>query len=137
MNSGGTILVAACALVDADGRVLIAQRPEGKSMAGLWEFPGGKVEDGETPEETVIRELQEELGIAVTRCRPLLEIHHEYSDKSVLLDVWWIDAFEGQAEGREGQPLVWVSAEALSQYRFPAANQGIIAAVRTELGVPA
>ena len=105
MNNGKTILVAACALVDADGRVLIAQRPEGKSMAGLWEFPGGKVEKGETPEETVIRELQEELGITTKRAclAPLTFASHSYDDFHLLMPLFICRRFWGIPQAQEGQ----------------------------------
>ena len=122
------LLVVACALVDTDGRILLAQRPEGKSMAGLWEFPGGKVEPGETPEETVIRELHEELGI-VTRVAclaPLTFASHAYDDFHLLMPLFICRRFEGIPQGREGQALKWVRAKALRDYPMPAADEPLI-----------
>ena len=124
------LLVAACVLIDADGRVLMAQRPEGKAHAGLWEFPGGKVEPNEIVEQALIRELQEELAITVTACEPLVEVSHDYTDKSVLLDVWVVSAFTGEPKGNEGQQVRWVRPEQLADYDFPAANVPIVEAVQ-------
>ena len=124
------LLVAAVALIDADGRVLLAQRPEGKSLAGLWEFPGGKVEANETVQAALARELEEELGIRPTAARPLIQVRHDYPDKQVLLDVWEVSAFTGEPHGAEGQPLAWVSPRQLVDYEFPAANRPIVAAAR-------
>ncbi len=123
------ILVAA-AVIRRDGKILIAQRPLDKHQGGLWEFPGGKVEDGERVETALRRELQEELGITVTVSRPLIRITHDYPDKSVCLDVHEVSAFEGEAHGREGQPVCWVTPEAMRAYTFPAANLPILAAAR-------
>lgn len=122
--------VAAAVIRDGEGRVLIAKRPAHKHQGGLWEFPGGKVEAGETARDALARELAEELGIVVEQARPLIQVRHDYPDKQVLLDVWQVDRFAGQAHGAEGQPLAWVQAEALANYRFPAANQPIVAAAR-------
>lgn len=127
------IHVAVGVILNAENRILIALRPEDTHQGGLWEFPGGKVECHETVESALDRELFEELGLRVTACKPLTKIQHDYTDKSVLLDVWWVNQFEGVAEGKEGQPLRWVSAEELSDYRFPAANKPIISAVQAEL----
>ncbi|MDA4845841.1 (deoxy)nucleoside triphosphate pyrophosphohydrolase [Hoeflea poritis] len=128
MGSGGTVLVAACALVDADGRVLIAQRPEGKSMAGLWEFPGGKVEDGETPEETVIRELHEELGITTKRAclAPLTFASHSYDDFHLLMPLFICRRYWGIPQGQEGQALKWVRPNKLRDYPMPAADEPLV-----------
>ena len=128
MNNGKTILVAACALVDADGRVLIAQRPEGKSMAGLWEFPGGKVEKGETPEETVIRELQEELGITTKRAclAPLTFASHSYDDFHLLMPLFICRRFWGIPQAQEGQTLKWVRPGKLRDYPMPAADEPLV-----------
>ena len=103
------VLVAACALVDADGRVLLAQRPQGKPMAGLWEFPGGKVETGERPEETLIRELEEELGIVVREpcLAPLTFASHAYPDFHLLMPLYVCRRWEGAVTPREGQTLAW------------------------------
>lgn len=128
MSSGNIVLVAACALVDTDGRVLIAQRPEGKSMAGLWEFPGGKVETGETPEETVIRELGEELGISTkTDClAPLTFASHAYEAFHLLMPLFVCRRYWGQAQPREGQTLKWVRPGDLRNYPMPAADEPLV-----------
>lgn len=123
------LLVAACALVDADGRVLITQRPEGKPMAGLWEFPGGKVEDGETPEATLIRELREELGIETKEAclAPLTFASHDYQDFHLVMPLFVCRRWEGLAKGREGQALKWVRPTELRQYPMPPADAPLIA----------
>ncbi|MFT4159703.1 (deoxy)nucleoside triphosphate pyrophosphohydrolase [Shinella sp.] len=122
------LLVAACALVDADGRILLAQRPEGKQLAGLWEFPGGKVEPGETPEETLIRELDEELGIAtkIPCLAPLTFASHTYDDFHLLMPLYVCRRFEGTARGREGQAIKWVRPRALRDYPMPPADEPLI-----------
>ena len=122
------LLVAACALVDADGRVLLAQRPEGKTLAGLWEFPGGKVEPGETPEETLIRELDEELGITtkIPCLAPLTFASHTYDDFHLLMPLYVCRRFEGTAHGREGQAIKWVRPKALRDYPMPPADEPLI-----------
>nr|WP_067298761.1 Nudix family hydrolase [Marinobacterium profundum] len=124
------IHVAAAVILDGDQRILLARRPDDKHQGGLWEFPGGKVEAGEPVRDALGRELHEELGIQVLSARPLIQIPHHYADKSVLLDVFVVDQFDGEAHGREGQPVRWVCAEQLSDYRFPAANRPIVAAAR-------
>ena len=125
-----TVLVSAVALIDVEGRVLLAQRPAGKAMAGLWEFPGGKVESGESVEDALRRELREELGIEVIRSSALLDVHHDYGDKQVHLDVHVVWEFSGQAQGLEDQPLAWVAPQALAGHAFPAANVPIVDAVQ-------
>lgn len=122
------VLVAACALIDADRRVLIAQRPEGKPMAGLWEFPGGKVEQGETPEETLIRELEEELGIVtqVPCLAPLTFASHAYDDFHLLMPLYICRRYEGIARGLEGQAVKWVRTRDLRDYPMPAADEPLI-----------
>jgi 8-oxo-dGTP diphosphatase len=122
------VLVAACALVDSDGRILLAQRPEGKSLAGLWEFPGGKVETGETPEETLVRELEEELGIRtkVACLAPLTFASHSYDDFHLLMPLYVCRRYEGFAEGREGQVIKWVRPKALRDYPMPPADEPLI-----------
>ncbi|MHA7971513.1 8-oxo-dGTP diphosphatase MutT [Rhizobium sp. CAU 1783] len=122
------LLVAACALVDTDNRILLAQRPEGKSLAGLWEFPGGKVEPGETPEETLIRELEEELGIAtkVPCLAPLTFASHTYETFHLLMPLYICRRYEGIAHGREGQAVKWVRANALRDYPMPPADEPLI-----------
>jgi len=122
------VLVAACALVDVDGRILLAQRPEGKSMAGLWEFPGGKVETGERPEETLIRELHEELGIEVNEAclAPLTFASHAYEDFHLLMPLYICRRWGGVPQGRESQALKWVRANKLREYSMPAADEPLI-----------
>jgi 8-oxo-dGTP diphosphatase len=123
------LLVAACALVDADGRVLIAQRPAGKTMAGLWEFPGGKVEDGESPEASLIRELREELGIETKEAclAPLTFASHDYQDFHLVMPLFVCRRWQGVAKGREGQALKWVRPTELRQYPMPPADAPLIA----------
>lgn len=123
------VLVAACALVDADGRVLIAQRPVGKSMAGLWEFPGGKVEPGERPEQTLIRELDEELGITVLEAclSPLTFASHAYPDFHLLMPLYVCRKWEGRVTAREGQKVAWVRPNRLRDYPMPPADEPLIA----------
>jgi 8-oxo-dGTP diphosphatase len=123
------VLVVACALVDADGRILIAQRPQGKKMAGLWEFPGGKVEPGETPEATLVRELREELGIETrSAClAPLTFASHAYEDWHILMPLYVCRRWEGIPQPREGQALKWVRAKELRQYPMPPADLPLIA----------
>ena len=128
--------VAAGAIVGADGRILIARRAQHRHQGGLWEFPGGKVEDGEGVREALARELWEELHIEVEQARPLIQIRHRYPDKAVLLDVWRVGRFGGAPAGREGQPLAWAAPEALAGYDFPAANAPIVAAVRLPAVLP-
>ena len=122
------VLVAACALVDADGRVLIAQRPPGKPMAGLWEFPGGKVEDHERPEDTLIRELKEELGIIVNEAclAPLTFASCTYPAFHLLMPLYICRRWEGLAIAREGQQLAWVRANRLRDYPMPPADIPLI-----------
>lgn len=122
--------VAAAAVLDAQGAVLVARRPARVHQGDLWEFPGGKLEPGEDSQAGLARELDEELGIRPERLRPLIRIHHDYPDKSVLLDVWRVDAFRGVPHGREGQPIRWVRPEALDPAEFPAANRPIISALQ-------
>jgi 8-oxo-dGTP diphosphatase len=122
------VSVAACALIDADGRVLLAQRPEGKSMAGLWEFPGGKIEAGETPEQSLIRELEEELGIVVKEAclAPLTFASHGYPDFHLLMPLYVCRRWEGTVTAREGQQLAWVRPNRLRDYPMPPADIPLI-----------
>jgi 8-oxo-dGTP diphosphatase len=122
------LLVSACALVDADGRVLLSQRPEGKSLAGLWEFPGGKVEPGETPEETLIRELQEEIGVETqTAClAPLTFASHTYETFHLLMPLFVCRRFSGIPTPREGQVLKWVRPKNMRDYPMPPADYPLI-----------
>ena len=127
-----TVLVSAVALIDADGRVLLAQRPEGKSMAGLWEFPGGKVEPGETPEAALIRELHEELGIDTWQSclAPLTFASHSYDDFHLLMPLYACRKWEGTPRPKEGQKLAWVRPNALRDYPMPAADLPLIPILR-------
>jgi 8-oxo-dGTP diphosphatase len=126
------VLVAAVALVDADNRILIAHRPEGKPMAGLWEFPGGKVEPGERPEETLIRELHEELGITVKEAclAPLTFASHTYDSFHLLMPLYICRRWDGRVEPREGQALRWVRPRELRQYPMPPADEPLIPALQ-------
>ena len=121
--------VAAAAIFDERGQVLISQRPTHVHQGDLWEFPGGKLESGETAAVALRREIREELGITVESARPLIRVVHDYPDKAVLLDVWRVDDFSGTPAGCEGQAIEWVNVEDLGGYRFPAANTPIIKAV--------
>ena len=122
------LLVVACALIDADGRVLIAQRPEGKGMAGLWEFPGGKIEAGERPEQCLIRELKEELGIEVKEAclAPLTFASFAYDDFHLLMPLYICRRWEGLVQAHEHQALKWVKAQALRDYPMPPADEPLI-----------
>ena len=122
------LLVAAVALIDADGRVLIAQRPQGKQLAGLWEFPGGKVEAGERPEETLIRELHEELGIGVQEpcLAPLTFASHAYETFHLLMPLYACRRWDGFVQPREGQALKWVRPRDLASYPMPPADEPLI-----------
>ncbi len=122
--------VVAAAVFDGEGRVLITRRADDAHQGGLWEFPGGKLEAGEDARSALQRELEEEVGIHITQARPLIRVRHDYPDKSVLLDVWRVDGFVGEAHGREGQPLQWIDPAALGDYPFPAANAPIVRAVQ-------
>ena len=126
------VLVAAVALIDADGRVLLAQRPQGKSLAGLWEFPGGKVEAGESPETALIRELHEELGIETwSSClAPLTFASHSYDDFHLLMPLFACRRWEGIVQGREGQTLAWVKPAKLRDYPMPPADLPLIPILR-------
>jgi 8-oxo-dGTP diphosphatase len=127
-----TVLVAAAAIIDADGRVLIAERPEGKSMAGLWEFPGGKVNPGELPESALVRELKEELGIDITETclAPFTFASHAYDDFHLLMPLYLCRMWRGQPEPREGQRLKWVMPMRLNDYPMPAADVPLVALLR-------
>jgi len=126
------ILVAAVVLVDTDGRVLLAQRPEGKQMAGLWEFPGGKVDPGETPEAALIRELREELGIdvAASCLAPFTFASHAYPDFHLLMPLYVCRRWSGIPMAREGQRLTWVRPARLAEYPMPPADKPLIAMLR-------
>lgn len=123
------IHVAVGVIIGPDKKILIAKRPQTAHQGGLWEFPGGKVDAGESVHQALVRELQEELSISVTESEPLIQIRHHYPDKSVLLDVYSVTRFDGQPNGAEGQPICWVSSKELNNFEFPAANQPIINAI--------
>ncbi len=126
------VLVSAVALVDIDGRVLLAQRPEGKAMAGLWEFPGGKVESGETPEAALIRELHEELGIDTSAAclAPLAFASHSYDDFHLLMPLFACRRWTGSIIPMENQKLAWVRAKDLKEYPMPPADEPLIPILR-------
>jgi 8-oxo-dGTP diphosphatase len=126
------VLVVAVALIDADGRVLLAQRPAGKSMAGLWEFPGGKVQGGETPEAALIRELAEELGIdvAASCLAPFTFASHAYTAFHLLMPLYVCRKWQGMATPREGQRLAWVRPAKLADYPMPPADKPLVALLR-------
>lgn len=127
-----TVLVSAVALIDRDGRVLLAQRPEGKALAGLWEFPGGKVEPGETPEVALIRELDEELGIGTWQSclAPLTFASHSYDDFHLLMPLYACRKWEGIVQSREGQALKWVRPNDMRNYPMPPADLPLIPILR-------
>lgn len=126
------VLVSAVALIDADGRVLLARRPQGKSMAGLWEFPGGKVEPGETPEAALIRELDEELGLGTWESclAPLTFASHAYPDFHLLMPLFACRRWKGTPSPREGQELAWARPAHIGNYAMPPADLPLVAALR-------
>ncbi len=126
------LLVAACALIDVDGRVLIAQRPKGKQLADLWEFPGGKVEPGESPEQALIRELKEELGVEVTEAclAPFVFTTHAYESFHLLMPLWLCRRWSGVVTAHEHQALAWVKPNKLSDYPMPPADEPLVAYLR-------
>ena len=134
-ESRPVVLVVAVAMIDPDGRVLLARRPEGKSMAGLWEFPGGKVEAGETPEAALDRELREELGveICVPCLAPLSFASHAYDDFHLFMPLYILRKWDGIARPREGQELAWVRPARLRDYPMPPADAPLVAALETIL----
>jgi 8-oxo-dGTP diphosphatase len=130
------VLVAACVLLDGDGRLLIAKRPVGRSLAGLWEFPGGKVEAGETPEHALVRELAEELGIEIAAgdLVPLTFASHAYPDFHLLMPLYLCRRWHGTITAHEGQELLWVKPEALASYAMPPADEPLKAVLPGLLG---
>jgi 8-oxo-dGTP diphosphatase len=129
------VLVAACALLDADGRVLLAKRPQGRPLAGLWEFPGGKVEPGETPEGALVRELEEELGITVDpKClAPLTFASHTYEAFHLLMPLYVCRTWRGEVRAQQGQEFAWVPAKRLASYQMPPADEPLKAVLRDVL----
>jgi len=130
MPGAAQIHVVAAVIENAQRQVLIAKRPEHVHQGGLWEFPGGKSEVGESAYDALVRECHEELNIDITQAEPLIQISHRYPDKHVLLDVWKVMDFNGEAEGAEQQPIRWVARDMLAEYDFPAANRAIIKAAQ-------
>jgi 8-oxo-dGTP diphosphatase len=120
------VRVVAAVLRDNAGRILIAQRPTGRHMAGYWEFPGGKITAGESSEAALARELAEELGVALRRCHPLLQLRHDYPDRVVELDVFEVDDYGGEPRGLEAQALKWVSAAELGEQALLPADRPIV-----------
>jgi 8-oxo-dGTP diphosphatase len=132
MAESKLLLVAACALVDGDGRVLICQRPQGKQLAGLWEFPGGKVEAGETPEAALIRELKEELGISVTQAclAPFVFASYAYDDFHLLMPLFLCRRWEGFVQQLEHAALAWVRPDEMRDYPMPPADEPLVSYLR-------
>jgi len=130
MKQQDYVHVAAGVITDQQGKILVSRRAEGTHQGGLWELPGGKCEDGETVNQALVRELNEELGIQVEEARPLIGIKHDYQDRSVYLDVWRIQRFSGEPVGQEDQPLQWLSAEDLPTLDMPAADIPVLTAIR-------
>ncbi len=123
----------AVAVIVQQQQVLIALRKPEQHLGGLWEFPGGKVEENETVVDALVREIDEELGIQIQASESLIEIKHDYTDKSVLLDVHWVDAFSGEPAGKEGQQIKWCSLSELKAHSFPAANDPIIKVIQQRI----
>ena len=128
------IHVVAGALFDASGRVLVAQRPRGTHLEGLWEFPGGKLMPGESREAGLARELAEELGIRVLAARPLIWVEHRYPDRHIVLDVWRVESYSGEPHGRECQQVEWRDIRSLDSADFPPADAPVLTALRTQRG---
>ncbi|MBT3567069.1 MAG: 8-oxo-dGTP diphosphatase MutT [Porticoccus sp.] len=127
------IYVVAAVIWAKNKKILIAKRPDNKPQGGFWEFPGGKIERDETPTEGLFRELKEELAISVLEMRPFIKLEHEYPERSIILDVWIVEKFTGNARGNEGQTIAWVSIDQLNQYQFPEANRLIVDKLQTFL----
>ena len=127
-----TLHVAVGIIYNQQRQILIARRARHKHQGGLWEFPGGKVETGETVRQALDRELREEIGIEVITASPLMNVTHNYDDQSVLLDVWQVTDFTGVARGNEGQAVCWMTIEEFDNYPFPEANRGIIEKIQAK-----
>jgi len=125
--------VVAAVIWAKNKKILITKRPDNKPQGGFWEFPGGKIERDETPTEGLFRELKEELAISVLEMRPFIKLEHEYPERSIILDVWMVEKFTGNARGNEGQTIAWVSIDQLNQYQFPEANRLIVDKLQTFL----
>ncbi len=125
--------VAVAVIVNTNKEVLLALRQSHQHQGDLWEFPGGKMEENESVYDALVREINEEIGLTISSAHVLVQINHDYGDKVVLLDVWLVDAFSGQAQGREGQQLRWCAVSKLIENDFPAANVAIIHAIKSEL----
>ncbi|MBL1320490.1 MAG: 8-oxo-dGTP diphosphatase MutT [Methylophaga sp.] len=125
--------VAVAVIVNSEKDILLALRQAHQHQGGLWEFPGGKIEESESVYDALVREIDEEIGLTITSAHALIKISHDYGDKSVLLDVWWVDRFCGEPQSRERQQLRWCTVAALREDDFPAANVEIINAIKSEL----
>ena len=128
--------VAVGVIVNRQRQILIAKRLENQHQGGLWEFPGGKVRQGESVQDALKREIMEEVNITVRECARFMRIEHDYGDKQVLLDVWYVNVYSGNAKGCEGQEVAWIDSEDFPRYTFPAANKDIIEAVTNLLHSP-
>ncbi|MCW8125634.1 8-oxo-dGTP diphosphatase MutT [Microbulbifer halophilus] len=133
---GKVIHVAVGVVMREDGKILIARRPDHLHMGGRWEFPGGKVEEDETAQQALGRELLEEVAIEAKKLQPLTEIRHDYPEKTVLLDTWWVTDFEGEAKGSEGQQIAWIDTGELGDHQFPDANAPILEAIQKAKPIP-
>ena len=131
-----TLLVVAAALYHRDGRILIAERPAGKHMAGRWEFPGGKVAPGESEQDALTRELEEELGVEVTASRPFMRLKHSYEDRDVELSMWIVESFRGEPRSLDGQGLKWAEPARLSEEDILEADRPFVEALRENLRAP-
>jgi 8-oxo-dGTP diphosphatase len=125
--------VAVAVVVNHHAQILVSKRASHQHQGGLWEFPGGKVENGEPVQSALARELHEELNISLSNATPLLQVSHDYGDKHVLLDVWWVSEYAGEVHGNEGQEWQWADAQTLAVLPFPAANKAILTAVLARL----